>query len=462
VGQFRSGRNSTEWKPVLDLVRRLGRGKDLAWTAVDAVTAEISAASNVDQVLERLRMSDVTLPVKARFWQVAQKSRRVESVKWGIAIGGIGLRPEELEPLVALAHHAEFTLYAAHVLMREGARDPRYRQKLVELLPRARQWGVIHLIDYIVVCDELVADAGVQRDVLVYGMENNDGIPMEVAFTIAKAVDVRGFVGASRDDERLRRAVCDLMDSLLTQGVPRGGLTDLDGWEQVYDTWVDFLEARDADVLVLGALRSLRAFLEDERLEWSRKAEQHDRIERLWQAKFSAAVLRQGLQDLRDRWLALVVIEEQQIHELLPEVRQAHAKKPDYSTIRVLAKIGSEEDLEALRGSIDQLVDLQKRRHIPLSTKNVFGPEHAHASEYAQVVRAMARLPTRGAVTTIKQALVDYDPVVRSAGCDAVANMKGDLVDDEIRAAVRSRLDDAPPYVVESARRAAQAHGIPN
>jgi hypothetical protein len=457
---FGRGEGGTEWKAVLDVLRRLGRGKALDWTALDAVTAVTPTARNVDQLIDRLRTSDLTPTVRARFWEVALKSRRTESVKWGLAIGGIGLRPEELEPLLALAHHAEFTLYAAHVLMREGAKEPRYRRKLVELLPRARQWGVIRLVEYIVTIDDLIADVDVQRDVLIYGMENNDGIPMELAFTLAKAVDVHRLLAASRDDDRLRRAFCALMDSLLTEWEPLGGLTDLEGWEKLYDAWVAFLEDREADVKGIGALRSLRLFLSDDLPEWNRKEQERVRIERLWTAKFSAEALRQGLDDERDRWLTLQVIEEQATRELLPDVRQAHTRNPDYSTIRVLAKIGSEEDLEALRASIGRLVDLEARRQIPLRTQNVFGPEHKHSMEYGQIVRAMARLATPDAVTSIKRALVDYDPYVRAAGCDAVANLKSDLIDDEIRTAVRSRLLDAPPYVAESARNAANSHGI--
>jgi hypothetical protein len=457
---FGHGRDGTEWKAVLDVVRSLGRGEELHWTAIDAVIAEVPTASNVDLLIEQLRPSDATPVVRKRFWEVAQKSRRTESVKWGIAIGGIGLRPDEVEPLLALAHHAEFTLYAAHVLMREGARDPRYRRRLVDLLPRARQWGVIRLIDYIVSIEDLIADVDVQRSVLVHGMENCDGIAMEVAFTIAEAVDIRRLIAAGRDDDRLRRAVSDLMNTLLTEPNPLGGLIHLDGWETIYDAWVDFLEQHDSDANLLGSLRSLLLFLKDDGRSWTRGDRERDRIERLWKSKFSAQALRDGLYNERDRWLTLEIVVEQEVRELLPDVRTTHAKKPDYSTINVLAKIGSEEDLEALRASIGGLVDLDARKRIPRSTENVFGPEHRHSMEYGLIVRAMARLATPDAVTTIKTALFDYDPYVRSAACNAVADLAGDLVDDEIRAAVRARVNDSPNYVAESARHAANVHGI--
>jgi hypothetical protein len=457
---FGRGGGDAEWKEVLEVVRRLSRGEDLHWTAVDAVTAEVPTARNVDLLIEQLRPSDTSHVVRERFWEVARKSRRTESVKWGIAIGGIGLRPDELEPLLALAHHAEFTLYAAHVLMREGARVPGYRRELVALLPRARLWGVIRLIDYIVSIDDLIADVDVQRSVLVHGMENNDGIAMEVAFTIAKAVDVRSFVDASRADARLRRAVCDLMDSLLTEPLPLGGLRDLDDWESLYDAWIEFLEQDNPDVKLLCALRSLRIFLNDDEVEWSRKAQERARVERLWMTKYSVEVLRKGSSDERDRFWTLKLIEEQQARELLPDVRRIHAENPDHSTIQVLARIGTEEDLEVLRVSIGRLVDLEARSRVPFSTINVFGPEHKHAMEYGAIVRALPRLRTPAAVATIKGALLDYDPHVRAAGCAAVADLVSALVDDEIREVVRERVKDSPEYVAEAARRAANVHGI--
>src|SRR5262245_6094163 len=250
------------------------------------------------------------------------------------------------------------------------------------------------------------------------------------------------------------------MDSLLTQRNPLGGLADLDGWEQLYHAWVEFLEQRDPDVKLLAALRSLRLFLKDDRLEWRRKERERDRIEGLWRTKFSADVLRDGLGGERDRWQTLQIIAEEDVRELLPEVWKAHTTKPDYSTIQVLAKIGGEADLEALRASIGSLVDLEARRHIPLSQQNVIGPGFEKAAGYGQIVRAMARLATPAAVATIKCALSDYDPSIRAAGCSAVAKLRSDLVDDEIRAAVRARLTDSPRYVAESALEAAKAHAI--
>lgn len=450
-----------EWKRLLDLIRRLARGEPLDWTALDAVTAELPARRHVDRLLGELLTSDLTSTVRQRFWEVATQSRRRESVKWGIAIGGVGLQRTELEPLLVLAEHAEFTLYAVHVLMREGANEPLFRRKLVELLPRTKQWGVIRVIDYIVAVPELIADRDVQRDVLIYGMENHEGIPMEVAFTIAKSIDVEHFVRASRVDERTWRAVCELMETLTLHPNPLGGLRDLPGWEKVYHAWIEVLEHREADVVVLAALRVVRLFLDDD-MPWSRKARERERIERLWEQKFSSDALRRGLDVERDRWLTLQIIREQSARELLPDVRRAHAKHPDISTMEVLTALGDETDLEALRVWIGSFVDLEARARIPRSTTNVVDPGYERSVAYAQVVRAMARLATPAAVVTIKSALTDFEPSVRAAGCDAVAQLNGELVDTEIRAAVQTCANESPKYLAEAARAAAAAHGIPS
>src|SRR5690606_25717574 len=108
------------------------------------------------------------------------------------------------------------------------------------------------------------------------------------------------------------------------------------------------------------------------------------------------------------------------------------------------------EDLEALRSSIDRFVDLEARQAIPLGTAAASGPDMRGSMAYAQTVRAMPRLATREAVATIKRALGDYDPHIRVSACDAVAKLKAELIDDEIRAAIRSRLSDASRPVVDA------------
>ena len=85
--------------------------------------------------------------------------------------------------LLILARHGEFALYTSHALLRESEAHPELKRHLVALLPISYQWGVIKLVEYIVRDESLIRQKAVQRDVLIYGMQNCQGIPMEVALT---------------------------------------------------------------------------------------------------------------------------------------------------------------------------------------------------------------------------------------------------------------------------------------
>ncbi|MEM1450121.1 MAG: hypothetical protein AAGI22_13475, partial [Planctomycetota bacterium] len=129
-GIFRSGDGSGAWESVLEEIRRSDRSELASWRQLEDLTAEVKAAPCVDRLLEQLSAEEVTPTVKARFWELATRSRRTESVKWGVVIGGVALTEAELPSLLVLARHAEFTLYCAHVLRREGERDPRLHRHL--------------------------------------------------------------------------------------------------------------------------------------------------------------------------------------------------------------------------------------------------------------------------------------------------------------------------------------------
>ncbi len=450
-----------QWKRVRKAIRAINDGSVKDWHVLERNILGINASANVDALLQDLLVADVTPLTKRLFWDVAKGSRNHEAIKWGVAIGSINLTKAELEPLLTLARHSEFTLYCAHALLREAENNPAYKQRLLELLPVSQQWGVIRLIDYIVADPTLVERNDVQRKILIYGMRNNEGIPMEVAFTIASAIELSGFIKTAESDPDVYVAVSDLMDTLLTEPAPLGGLAELPDWEAIYSQYVSMLVSRDpADIRALGGLRSLATFLADHDLAWSKRAAEAKRIEKIATEKFSVSVLERGLTDDATRWLSLQIIREKQVKELLPQVRELFREKPDHSNIETLGTIGEEGDIEAMLLGIPSLVDREARNAIPRSSENVFGPEHKHNMEYAQVVKYLGKLHTPASIAQIKQASRDYDPLVRDAAYEAIRQLPKSLVDKELRELVRSGVDDAPEYVAESARDCAKHHAI--
>lgn len=449
------------WKRVLELVRAINAGQVNDWRVVEESLRTVRTATNVDHVLQELLVTDVTDRMRGLFWDLARRSNDYEAVKWGVALGSLNLRSQEVDDLLLLSRHAEFTLYCAHALMRESGRIPTYKKYLVELLPVSRQWGVIRLIDYIVNDKDLVADRDTQREILLCGMENHNGIPMEVAFTIAKAVDLPLFFDEAVKDDRVYSAVVDLMDTLIEDTAPLGGLTDLEEWQTVFDAYLRMIERRSVDVLMLSSLRTLQGFLEDKGLEWSGREAKLGYVRYLLNERFSIDVVRRGLQLPKRRWLALRIIKERQLRELLPQVEEVFKESSgDVGVIDVLGALGEMRHLQLLMDHIPRIVDLESRKGRPISRENVMGTEYANEFQYGIIVAFLGRLGTVEAIAHIKRAGRDYDPYLRSAACRAIAQLPTETIDDELRTVVKERLADAPPYVVEAAVEAARKLGI--
>ncbi|MEM6675018.1 MAG: hypothetical protein AAF726_19370 [Planctomycetota bacterium] len=447
-GIFRSGDGSGAWESVLEEIRRSDRSELASWRQLEDLTAEVKAAQCVDRLLEQVSAEEVTPTVKARFWELATRSRRTESVKWGVEIGGVALTEAELPSLLVLARHAEFTLYCAHVLRREGERDPRLHRHLFDLLPTARGWGVVRLVEQIVATEGLIRSVDGQRELLIRAMENHDGMLMHITWSVTESIDLERFIREARVDERVEIAMTKLMDALLLGADEAGWWADLERREEIYAAWVEFAESHEADFRLLRILYSLRFFLRHGVPEWERLDEERARIDALWARRYSDELVRPALQVARDRWLALRLVLEERAHDLLPDVRRLHAQSPDSRTIEVLAGSAGEEDLQALLDSAPGYRDPEVRS------------QSGKTWEYGLVVRELGRHGTPEAVREITIALGDDDPYIRRAGCSAAATLSSDYVTERLRELLRERVADADGDVAEEARKAARVHGI--
>ncbi len=452
--------NPKDFKRVRNVIRAINRGKITSWHVVERNIRGIGAASHLDNVLRGLKRNDITPTVKRLFWEAARNSHDYEAVKWGLAIGGLFLTEQELPDLLTLARHSEFTLYASHVLVQESRRQPEYKEALFDLLPVSRQWGVIFVIDHIVEEPELISDHANQEQVLKYGMGNCEGIPMEVAFTIAKAIDIPHFLDKAGRDEDVFPAITALFHTLLLERRPLGGICDLEDGPSLFEQYSALIEARPTDMEVLGALRSMTMFLKHEDVAWDGREHLLDRTRQLYEDRMSLEIVKAGLGEERDRWLALQIIQEKKLVELLPDVLESFDAKPDTTAIDVLGHLGDASHLEAMMQKIPEIVDLPGRQERPLSPVNVLGPEHLGNMEYAWIVKYLGKLGTHEAVSQIKRAAKDYDPQVRLYAMKAVLSLPEDRIDDELRALVEERLADSPDYVAESAKHAVEKLGI--
>ena len=394
------------------------------------------------------------------FRDLALNSRQYEAVKWGIAVGSLDEALDFAPPLFVFAQHSEFTVYAINALLQSYSRLPGFKQRVLELLPRLRQWGIIKSIELLLTTSDFAKDPIVQRECLINGMKYNDGIPMEIAFTLASQIDIYHFLDLSKADQRVLIAFSEMMNTLLTDPDPLGGLRDLPDPERLFRSYIELLESRDSDIHVLEGLRAAGSFLAAEDTQWSNKDRWLTRIRNLAHERTSPEVLRAGLKESSKTWIALQIIRENKLTDLLPDVEAMFVHNPDSMNIEVLRELGSKDHLERMFLKIPALVDLSARAGKQMSKVNLIGPEHKNAFEYAGIVKSLGRLGTPQAVAHLKIAFRDYDPLVRAAACDAVCDLDRQKVDLEISMLIEERLADMPQYVSDAAKRAAASIGL--
>jgi hypothetical protein len=454
-----SGAKDKDWMKVKLIILAINANRIDDWRIVEQNLVGVGIAAH-DKLADNLRPADVTPQVVKLFWEVARNSSDYDAVKWGVSIGTLDIKDDHISDLLVFARHGEFTLFAAHAIIRESARRPALKKNLLALLPVCRQWAVIQLINHIVVDDSLISDRSVQRQILIYGMENNDGIPMEIALTIAKAINLSVFSEEAYTNQRIYEAIVDLMNTLVTERHPLGGLRELPDGESIFDTYVRMLEQREPDIRVFDTLEKLEVFLADEKLPWQAKNQKLAKVKEILKHGFSIDVVRAGLLDDGTRSLSLRSIRERKIHDLLPEVLTLFKKRPDSDLIQVLSKIGKREHLQVMLDALPKIVDLSARREKPLSQERVSGPGWQESNMYAGIISGLGRLATPDAVSCLKQAVDDYDPSVRSAACEAFALLPEKMIDDKIKKIITERVQDPTPYVAKSAEKAARRAGI--
>jgi hypothetical protein len=264
-------------------------------------------------------------------------------------------------------------------------------------------------------------------------------------------------------DQQVYEAFTEMVNTLLTDPEPLGGIKELPRGDEFFEEYVKFLLRRTADIRVLGGLLAVQEFLRREESSedpWPDTTQTLEMVRQAFQQRITQEILRQGIQDISSRWLALRIIRENRIHSLLPDVQLLLEQKAEWSVIKTLAELGDRAQFDLLFRKIPELVNLEARSKLQASRKNVHGPEHANSFEYAEIIKVLGKLGTPEAIQHLKCAFRDYDPTIRSAACQAIVVMDRSNFDLELAALIEERLKDAPSYVVKSAEEAARWAGI--
>jgi hypothetical protein len=449
-----------DWKRVRRVVRQVCLGELTNWKSVEAELKGLPAAASADALLEHTTWEEATPPVRKVFLDVAKHSTDYEAVKWGIVVGGLRATRRQLDDLFLLAHHPEFTPYCVWLIQNACEDAPHYKRPLVDLLAESTQWGVVTLIDQLIEDDDLMRDPDVQRKILVHGMENCAGLEMELAFTLARKLDMRRFLGEARGDDRVYRRVVDLMTTLATEPQPLGGLADLPDGERLYAGFVAMLSEREPEINALYAMEALRGFLEEQAGGWKTRDEKLARLRISWERAFSLERVRAGFDDKDRGWFSFELTKRYRLKDMLGEVRERFGRNPDVHSISTLAQFGRRKDLQSLLDAAGRVVDLEWRARHAIGDPTPWGPQHEKSAEYAEIIAALGRLGTIEAAREIARALSDYEGGVRAAALKAASELPPGMRNGELLDLVRERLCDPSDNAALEAALAARRFGI--
>lgn len=449
------GNYKNDWKKVELLLIAINRDRVSNWRILEQNIKNINIRV-FDDLVDKLKRSLLTLRVRDIFWDLALQSRDYNAVKWGLSLGTFDMSDNQVADLLLFARHGEFSLFAIHALAHELKNKPEIGQHLLELLPVCRQWAVIQLINHIISDETLLADEVTQQKILIFGMKNCDGIPMEVAFTIANSINVKAFCERAVKDKEVYYALCYLMNTLITEPQPLGGLSDLADPEQLIEAYVAMLEKRQPDIRMIFTLGILQQYLHDKSYDNDLK----ERVSSLSMGSLSEGIVREGLYNQNTRFLALETIKNNNLVSLLSDVEKCLQENPDWACIDVIGQIGNDENLRNLLNALPKIVDLPPRRNRPFSQKNIIGEEFQQSCLYASIMRQIGKLASNDSIAVLKEAAVDYDPQVRAAACEGFSCLPSGILDEEIKEIIRVRLNDSLPYVVTEAQKAADHAGI--
>lgn len=449
------GSYKNDWKKVESLLIAINRNRVNNWRILEQNIKNVNIRV-YDDLVDKLKRSLLTLRVRDIFWDLALQSRDYNAVKWGIALGTFDMSDNQVAELLFFARHGEFSLFAIHALAHESNNKPEIKQHLLELLPVCRQWAVIQLINHIISDETLLSDEITQRKILIFGMKNNDGIPMEIAFTIANSINLKAFCKKAVKDKEIYYALCDLMNTLITDPQPLGGLSDLAEPEQFLEAYVAILEMRQPDIHMIYTLGILQPYLYNESYDNNLR----ERVASLSVESLSEDIVREGLYNQNTRYLALETIKNNNLVSLISDVEKCLQENPDWSCIEVIGQIGNDKNLRNLLNALPEIIDLPTRMNKPISQKNIIGEEFQQSCLYASIVRKIAKLASNDSVAVLKEAAVDYDPHVRAAACEGFSCLPSEMLDEEIKEIIRDRLNDSLPYVVTEAQKAADRAGI--
>ena len=113
------------------------------------------------------------------------------------------------------------------------------------------------------------------------------------------------------------------------------------------DNYLAFLKKNATDIQILGSLKDIESFLDDDEVLWDDRSDKLQNIKKEFTERYDVKIIQDGLYDEKNKWIALYLIEKLNIAELKNDIRSLLDDSPyDVGLISALRKIGDKEDVE--------------------------------------------------------------------------------------------------------------------
>lgn len=247
---------------IADALRNVaGRPDEEAWQHLCTIAAHEQVVRYADALgAELTRLGDLTAN------RVAPHARRLvleatacEPLKLGILLLGLYGDKSDLETLLILGRHEEFTLFTALAVARLVP-DP---LPLWWRMARGLHgWGKVHLVERI--CDVLEESEGGHEEIRAWlireGCEN-DVLPEYVACRCALGGALHRALAASAPDGALLDGACLIVEALMNEEGPSEDMTDYEHGVEVVQRLLDHLERERDDLRRLSTVVAISTWI---------------------------------------------------------------------------------------------------------------------------------------------------------------------------------------------------------
>ncbi len=219
----------------------------------------------VDPALERVVASNVSIePYLHDYakWLAFQSPDR-GPVKFGIALLGLIRDTNDMDRILTLGKHEEFTLFSV-VALTNTYDNPEL--ELWDLAKFVDGWGKIHIVERL----GETQNPEIKKWLVREGYKNS--IMYEyLAYTCAIAGDLKSELSKPEIDEELLSASGDIIEALINGG-PAEDVDDYDDGAGVVRLYVTHIETKsDLKLVDFLILHSVKRFLQDEEADWNKR-----------------------------------------------------------------------------------------------------------------------------------------------------------------------------------------------